>query len=178
MKPFWVVDEFLLGDQEKLDFTRTLNRTSDLSELYDKTDKKWKLVDAIANHPWQPSIAYTCDIALTGEGNISIIEINSFSGAGWYKCDKSKIIRSIAEADKKIAAAHGEAESAKKRADGNAYAISVVGKATADSNALVAKSITPEIIQYTAVQNWKGESPTTLILGKDGAIPFLNVPVK
>ena len=28
MKPFWVVDEFLLGEDDKIDFSHTLNKLS------------------------------------------------------------------------------------------------------------------------------------------------------
>lgn len=51
----------------------------------------------VAKHTWQPDIAYTCDIALTGDG-AKIVELNSFSCAGLYKCSLEDVVREVSKA--------------------------------------------------------------------------------
>lgn len=63
-----------------------------------------------------------------------------------------------AEAKKQIAAAQGRAES-----------VIVEAKAKAEANLVLAKSITPELIRYQAVQKWDGELPYAL----SGDVPFM-----
>lgn len=63
-----------------------------------------------------------------------------------------------AEAKKQIAGAQGRAES-----------VIVEAKAKAEANLLLAKSITPELIRYQAVQKWDGELPYAL----SGDTPFM-----
>lgn len=73
---------------------------------------------------------------------------------------ENEVAEAKAEADKKIQEARGKAESILK-----------VAKAQAEANELLAKSITPELIQYEALQKWDGVLPRMTT----GAVPFLNV---
>lgn len=50
------------------------------------------LASEIASLDWQPEICYTIDIAATN-GLYRLLEINSFSCAGFYACDLSEIVR-------------------------------------------------------------------------------------
>ena len=63
-----------------------------------------------------------------------------------------------AEAKKQIAAAQGRAES-----------VLVEARSKAEANILLSKSVTPQLIQYQAVQKWDGELPH--VLGAD--MPFM-----
>ena len=58
-------------------------------------------------------------------------------------------------------AAQGEAEAKKLSADAEAY-----------FNKTVAASITPEFVQYKALEKWNGELPQMM---GTGAVPFVNV---
>ena len=55
------------------------------------------LANKIAKQDWQVDICYTCDVAVTKNGP-KIIELNSFSCAGLYACDKDAIVNAISEA--------------------------------------------------------------------------------
>ena len=62
-----------------------------------------------------------------------------------------------AEAKKQVAKAEGQAKCAILQAESEAKA-----------NLVLAKSITPELIQWQATQNWDGRLP--LVVGKDSGI--------
>jgi hypothetical protein len=51
-----------------------------------------RLADKIARHKWQPDLCYTVDIA-ESEGGIYLLEINSFSCAGFYQCNINHIVK-------------------------------------------------------------------------------------
>lgn len=75
---------------------------------------------------------------------------------------ENELRESEAEAKKQMAKAHGEAESALIRA-----------KAQAESNQIISLSLTPELINWQAVQKWNGELPTA-VGGNGGMIlPFM-----
>lgn len=48
----------------------------------------------MAANKWQPDIAYACDVGIVN-GVPKIIELNSFSCAGFYGCDIEKLIQAI-----------------------------------------------------------------------------------
>ena len=79
-----------------------------------------------------------------------------------------------AEAKKCIAKADGEAKttliSAKAQADATLYA----ARAQAESNNLITKSLTLELIQYHAVNKWDGVTPTIM----SGSGMIFNLPIK
>lgn len=68
-------------------------------------------------------------------------------------------------------AAKAEAEKLRIEAEGRALAIAVEAKAQAEANALIAKSVTPELVRYNEVLRWNGQMPTTLV--KDGSAGLL-----
>lgn len=74
----------------------------------------------------------------------------------------NEVQQSKAEADKKIEDARGVAESILK-----------VAEAQAKANKVLAESITPEFIQYQALEKWDGKLPTTMVPGQ--ATPFISV---
>nr|WP_321525826.1 SPFH domain-containing protein [uncultured Cohaesibacter sp.] len=73
----------------------------------------------------------------------------------------NEVQQSKAEADKKIAEARGDAESIKLKAS-----------ATAEANRLIAKSLTPELVKFRAIERWDGVLPR---MTGDGAVPFIDV---
>lgn len=50
------------------------------------------LAELIASQEWQPDLCYTVDIA-ESEGEMYLLEINSFSCAGFYGCNITAIVR-------------------------------------------------------------------------------------
>lgn len=71
---------------------------------------------------------------------------------------ENEIASAKAEAQKKIAEAEGEKQSMILRAE---------------ANKVLSSSLTPELVQYKAIEKWDGKLPTTSTGGQ--AIPFINV---
>lgn len=67
-----------------------------------------------------------------------------------------------------------EAEAAKQiaKAKGVAEAERIAAEAEARGNQLRSEKLTPEFLQYQAIQRWNGQLPTHVM----GDVPFLNVP--
>lgn len=78
--------------------------------------------------------------------------------------------------NKKIEA-EGEAFKKQIQADARAYEIQKEAEAVAKANQEIAKSITPELIQYEAIKKWSGNYPETLLLSDPkGQNILLNLP--
>lgn len=73
---------------------------------------------------------------------------------------QNEVAQAQAEAQKQVAAANGEAES-----------IRIKAQAQADANLLLAKSLTPELVQYKALETWDGKLPQYT----GGPVPFIGV---
>lgn len=50
---------------------------------------------------YQPDLTYTLDIVRTENNDYKLIEINSFSHAGLYKCDMAKIVKEVSKLAKR-----------------------------------------------------------------------------
>src|SRR5580704_8679849 len=74
---------------------------------------------------------------------------------------EAQVRKTEAEAKQRVAQAQGEADSKRLSADAEAY-----------FNKTVAASITPEYVEYKALEKWNGELPQ--MMGA-GAVPFVNV---
>jgi hypothetical protein len=57
----------------------------------------FRLAGIIASQEWQPDLCYTVDIA-ESEGNMYLLEINSFSCAGFYDCNMDYIVKHASKA--------------------------------------------------------------------------------
>lgn len=77
---------------------------------------------------------------------------------------KQQLEQSVAEANKKIAAARGDSAEAVIRAAGQAEAIKKLQQ-----------QLTPEYIEYTKVTRWNGAYPSTLLGSGVGSGVLLNV---
>jgi regulator of protease activity HflC (stomatin/prohibitin superfamily) len=75
---------------------------------------------------------------------------------------EAEVRKTEAEAKQQVAKAQGEAEAKKLSADAEAY-----------FNKTVAASITPEYVQYKALEKWNGELPQ--MMGGTSAVPFVNI---
>jgi regulator of protease activity HflC (stomatin/prohibitin superfamily) len=74
---------------------------------------------------------------------------------------EAQVRKTEAEAKQRVAQAQGEADAKKLTADAEAY-----------FNKTVAASITPEFVEYKALEKWNGELPQMM---GTGAVPFVNV---
>jgi regulator of protease activity HflC (stomatin/prohibitin superfamily) len=74
---------------------------------------------------------------------------------------EAQVRKTEAEAKQRVAQAEGEAAAKKLNADAEAY-----------YNKTVAASITPEYVQYKALEKWNGELPQML---GGGTVPFVNL---
>lgn len=81
----------------------------------------------------------------------------------------------VKQAEARQMAAVADANAKKIQADAEAYRISKEAEAQAKANALLAKSVTAELIRYNAVQKWDGKYPRTL-LGGDNAGMIYSLP--
>jgi regulator of protease activity HflC (stomatin/prohibitin superfamily) len=75
---------------------------------------------------------------------------------------EAQVRKTEAEAKQRVAQAQGEADSKRLSADAEAY-----------FNKTVAASITPEYVEYKALEKWNGELPQMM---GTSAVPFVNVP--
>lgn len=73
---------------------------------------------------------------------------------------QNEVATAKAEADKRIEQARGEAESIRLNAI-----------AQAEANRIIAQSLTPEIVQFQAIQKWNGILPNVT----GGAVPMINI---
>lgn len=75
---------------------------------------------------------------------------------------QNEVAEAKAEAQKKIEAARGEAEQIRLKAE-----------AEAEANQIVARSLTPALVQYEAIKRWDGNLPR--FTGGNAPVPFINV---
>lgn len=73
--------------------------------------------------------------------------------------------------DNEIATAKAEAEIVRQHAKGKADALLMQATAQAQANLILAKSITPELVQYKGIETWDGKLPVVT----SGATPFINM---
>lgn len=76
------------------------------------------------------------------------------------------------EADQKVKQIEAEAQQKVAEAKGLAESVLLKAKADAEANDTLAKSITPELLQYEAMRKWDGKLP---MVSGSGATPFINV---
>lgn len=85
-----------------------------------------------------------------------------------------EIITAETEAERNKIAANANAEVIRIEADTAAYAVRVEAEAQAEANAMIADSLTDELVNYTVLSRWNGELPE--YYGGD-ALPVLDIPV-
>ncbi len=78
---------------------------------------------------------------------------------------QNEVAEARAEAEKRIEAARGDAEQIRLRSE-----------AEANANLVVARSLTPELMQYEAIKRWDGNLPR--FTGGNGPLPFIDVTDK
>jgi regulator of protease activity HflC (stomatin/prohibitin superfamily) len=79
-----------------------------------------------------------------------------------------------AEAEQEVAKAEGEATAARARARGEADAQLIRAKAEARANLILRHSMSPQVLQYRALEHWNGRLP---MLNGGGNVPLLTFDV-
>lgn len=87
---------FVVGGGEVIDGSEY--RWDDVLDIRRDYPEECKaLAEKIAKHSWQPDIVYCVDVALTENNGPKVIELNSFSSAGLYACDKRLVVDRVNE---------------------------------------------------------------------------------
>ncbi|HEX7667732.1 MAG TPA: prohibitin family protein [Polyangiaceae bacterium] len=79
-----------------------------------------------------------------------------------------------AEAEQAITQAHGLAEAARQKAQGDGDALLINARAEAKANEIIRLSTTPAILQYRALEHWDGKLPT---YNAGGQLPLLTFDI-
>lgn len=79
------------------------------------------------------------------------------------------------KAEQEVRKTKAQAEQAVAAAEGQARAKRALAEAEAYYNLTVAKSLTPEYVQYKALERWNGELPQMMSGGGGGTVPFINI---
>jgi regulator of protease activity HflC (stomatin/prohibitin superfamily) len=72
---------------------------------------------------------------------------------------RNRIAQVEAEATQTITQAHGQAEAARQKAQGDADALVIRARSEALANEIIRLSTTPAILQYRAIEHWDGKLP-------------------
>ena len=85
---------------------------------------------------------------------------------------KYQLQQAVVKADQDVAQATGLANAMKQQAEGEAQATLTKAKAQSEANEMLARSVTPPLIQYEQIQRWDGRLP--MFLGAAGT-PLIDV---
>lgn len=83
---------------------------------------------------------------------------------------QNRVAQVEAEARQAVAAAEGQANAARERARGEADARLITARAEARSNLLLRRSMSPQVMQYRALEKWNGKLP---LMNGNGSLPML-----
>jgi regulator of protease activity HflC (stomatin/prohibitin superfamily) len=83
---------------------------------------------------------------------------------------QNRVAQVEAEARQALAQAEGQANAARERARGDADARLITARAEARSNLLLRRSMSPQVMQYRALEKWNGKLP---VMNGNGALPLL-----
>jgi regulator of protease activity HflC (stomatin/prohibitin superfamily) len=78
----------------------------------------------------------------------------------------------VVKAEQKVKQIEAEARQAQAKAEGESQAVLIAAQKQAEANRVLNESLTPELIQYEALQKWDGKLPT---VSGTGAVPFVNL---
>jgi regulator of protease activity HflC (stomatin/prohibitin superfamily) len=85
----------------------------------------------------------------------------------------NRVAQVEAEATQAITQAHGAAEAARQKAQGDADALLINARAQAQANEIIRLSMSPSVLQYRALERWDGKLPSY----NAGALPMLTFDV-
>lgn len=88
---------------------------------------------------------------------------------------QNRVVQTKAEADQMAAAADGERRRLMAEAEGRASAVLAEAKAQAEANDLVARSLSPALIEWRKVERWNGTVPQVT---SESVVPFVQTGAK
>lgn len=151
---------------------------NEINNSFNRIASKMKATDIFGEKKQQllDEVKADLDVKLLTKG--MKIELVSFHGALRVEASVQNSINAVLsasqraiEAENKIKQSQAEAQQAKAKAEGEAFAITAKAQAQADANNLVSKSITPELINWMAIEKWDGKLPQVT----SGALPFIGI---
>jgi len=83
---------------------------------------------------------------------------------------QNRVAQVEAEARQAVAQAEGQANAARERARGEADARLITARAEARANLMLRRSMSPQVMQYRALEKWNGRLP---VMNGNGALPML-----
>jgi regulator of protease activity HflC (stomatin/prohibitin superfamily) len=83
---------------------------------------------------------------------------------------QNRVAQVEAEARQAVAQAEGQANAARERARGDADARLITARAEARANLLLRRSMSPQVMQYRALEKWNGRLP---LMNGGGTLPML-----
>ncbi len=83
---------------------------------------------------------------------------------------QNRVAQVEAEARQAIAQAEGQAQAARERARGEADSRLITARAEARANLMLRRSMSPQVMQYRALEKWNGKLP---VMNGGGALPML-----
>ena len=86
---------------------------------------------------------------------------------------RNRVAQVEAEATQAITQAHGQAEAARQKAEGDGDALLIRARSEAQANEIIRLSTTPTVLQYRAIDHWDGKLPQY----SAGALPLLTFDV-
>lgn len=88
--------------------------------------------------------------------------------------EEHKLTQQKLQAQREVQTAQAQADAKRAQADGEAYRIATVAKAQADANNIIAKSLTPALIQQNQIEQWNGTVPK-FVSGEQGGQFLFNL---
>ena len=88
--------------------------------------------------------------------------------------ERRDIYKKANQIENEIRSTKAQAEKKIAEAEGNAKSILVEAEAQAKANKVLSASLTPEFVQYQALQKWDGKLPTTMV--PNSGLPV--IPIK
>jgi regulator of protease activity HflC (stomatin/prohibitin superfamily) len=93
------------------------------------------------------------------------------------KAAQNEVAVTKAQAEQAVAKANGQAQAMEAQAQGRAISLLTEKTAEAKANALLAQSITPELLKLRAIDKWSGAVPT-YEAGGASPVPFISMDGK
>lgn len=101
-EPVNIYQEYRFFVVDKQVVTGSLYKENDETKYSKEVDSKYYDYASEVADVYQPEVCFVLDIAITTDGEIKLLELNSFSCSGLYECDTNKIVEAankVAEAE-------------------------------------------------------------------------------
>jgi regulator of protease activity HflC (stomatin/prohibitin superfamily) len=148
------------------DSMNKISSTMTVEEIYGARKEEFisKVNEMVQKEAYEDGIDIQ-KIYLVGSFNLPETVIQSIN-------TKIQATQNALKVENEVATTKAEAQKTIVEAKAAAEKMMIKSRAEAEANLLVSRSLTPEFIQYNALQKWDGKLPTTM---PGNATPFINV---